>query len=137
MVRVSRSFSYKFFPRQYEPRDFFASLEMDCLLKDVSKVSAKLHQMAREQVLESVASYKTEMLAATKVEANDVPVIQEQEPKKTKNDYIAEAMSKKRDMNDDDNTNGYVNATLAAGEREDYNNTFNKDNLDILEKRNR
>lgn len=121
LVHITRSFGFKFFPRQYEPREFFASASVDVPMKEMATESRKLHDFVRAQVVESVNAYKREM-----EEYNESQQPQQNPPVvRDKNYYIAEAVGKKKDLSDDDNTNGYVNPVLAAGEREDSSRKFN------------
>lgn len=54
LVEVARSYSYKMNAGNYESRDFFCSQKAECRAEDAEKVSEKLYQFCREQVLKAV-----------------------------------------------------------------------------------
>ena len=57
ITEVCRSFSYKMNAGNYESRDFFMSMKMECFEEDAEKVSDFLHKKCVERVMRSVESY--------------------------------------------------------------------------------
>ena len=59
LVEICRSFAYKLnVPGKYESRDFWASQKAECYEEDAEKVSEKLHEFVRNEVMKSVADYQ-------------------------------------------------------------------------------
>ena len=54
LVEVCRSYNYRLNAGNYESRDFFCSQKAECRAEDAEKVSEKLYQFCREQVLKDV-----------------------------------------------------------------------------------
>lgn len=53
---------------KYENRDFFCSQKAECLEKDAEKVSEKLYEFCKEEVIKSVNKYLKELKMAEKKE---------------------------------------------------------------------
>ena len=61
LVEIARSFAYKLnVPGKYESRDFFCSQKAECYEDEAEKVSEKLYEFVRNEVMKSVADYKFE-----------------------------------------------------------------------------
>ena len=58
LVELARSFSFKLNVGNYQSRDFFCSQKAECSEKDAEKVSEKLHDFCRNEVMKSVATYQ-------------------------------------------------------------------------------
>ena len=59
MIKITRSFSLKRQVKQFEPCDWFCSVEMEVEEKDVKKMSAKLAKFCQEEVEKSEQEYLT------------------------------------------------------------------------------
>ena len=57
LVEVARSFSFKLNVGNYESRDFFCSQKAECNESEAEKVSEKLYEFCRNEVMKSVADY--------------------------------------------------------------------------------
>lgn len=58
LVEIARSFTYKFFERPYESRDFFCSQKAECNPKDAEKISEALYAFCKNEVLKSVNEFR-------------------------------------------------------------------------------
>ena len=62
LVEVCRSFSYKYFEKQYESRDFFCSQKVEVPEVEAVKASEKLYEFVKDEVMKSVYAYRLEHL---------------------------------------------------------------------------
>ena len=60
LVEICRSFSYKYFAKQYESRDFFCSQKAECHAGDAERVSKALYEFCYRAVMDSVREYDAE-----------------------------------------------------------------------------
>ena len=65
MIKITRSFAYKFFESQYNSRDFYCEQTVECEEKDADKISQTVHEWCKNQVIRDINNYKQELLKVT------------------------------------------------------------------------
>ena len=130
MVEIARSFTYKKNLGNFQSADFFCSAKAECKASEAGEKSEKMYEFCKKEVLKSLNVFIKEFSGEPTIQ------VSEAEPKKDKNYFISQAVTDKKGMDDNDNTNGAGhNSTLIHGEIESANQTFNSKNVEALGER--
>lgn len=103
VVEIVRSFSFKKNLGNYQSADFFASAKVQCKVSELEDKSESLYDFCKREVTKSVNALVKEKERSEKIKQGEAV---EPIAPRTKDDFIAEAIAKKRNWNDDENTNG-------------------------------